>query len=172
MRSLSFGEFKGKSVEWVFFHKPWYVHYIHSQDAKGRWTWHNQADEKYFNELYRRADNLAGVCPFCRVRPITRMCLLYTRNGQGLSSASFNCNECGYPGGAHHVYVQPSFFLPGVQLSKPEHKIVVSAIKHQFIDGRLTQRKMDCFFQNDGLFPDATPGFFAARAGADENEDG
>jgi hypothetical protein len=161
MRLLSFGEFKGKSFEWVFFNRAWWVQWIHSQDARGRWTWHNQADEEYFNELYRRADNLAGICPYCDQRPITRICLLYTRNGQSLSSASFNCDECGYPGGAHHSYVGPSFFPPGVDLSRSEHQIVAGAIKHQFIgDGRLTQKKMEEFFQTDHFFPDATPGFF------------
>jgi hypothetical protein len=161
MRLLNFGEYKGKSFEWAFFHAPSYVQYIHTEDAKGKWTWHDQDDESYFNELYRRADNLTGVCPFCNVRPIARMCLVYGYNWQSLSSAAFACDECGYPGGAPCAYVPPSFFLPGEDLSRSEYQIVVGAIKHQFIgDGRLTQKRVVDFFQTDHFFPDATPGFF------------
>jgi hypothetical protein len=35
---------------------------------------------------------------------------------------------------------------------------------HHFIgDGRLTQKKMEEFFQTDHFFSDATPGFFAGE---------
>jgi len=161
---LSFGQYKGKSFEWAFFHAPSYVQYIHSKDIRGGWVWHNQEDEVYFNELYRRTDDLAGVCPWCKQRPITRMGLVYGYNWQSLSSAAFACDECGYPGGAPCAYVPPSFFPPGAELSKPEHRIIVGAIKHQFIgDGRLTQKKMEEFFQTDAYFVDATPGFFMGQ---------
>ena len=164
MRLLTFGEYKGRSFEWVFFNKPWWIQWVYSQDAKGKWVWHNPQDEVYFTELYRRADSLTGVCPWCKQRPITRMCLVYGYNWQSLSSAAFACDECGYPGGAPCAYVPPSFFLPGEDLSTSEHQILVAAIKHQYLgDRRLTQERMEEFFQKDRFFTDATPGFFAGE---------
>jgi len=163
MRLLNFGQYKRKSFEWAFFYAPSYVHYIHDEDTEGRWKWHNREDEIYFNELYRRASRLTGICPFCKQRPITRMCLLYNRNWQSVSSASFDCDECGYLGGAPCEYAPPSLFPRGHALSQSEYKIIAGAIKHQFIGpGRLTQTKMEAFFQADRFFRDATPGYFDA----------
>jgi hypothetical protein len=162
MKILNFGTHKGRSFEWLFFHAPWYAQWLHSQDTQGRWVWYNQEDKAYFNELYRRASHLTGlVCPYCKKRPITRMCLLYNPYWQGLNNVKFDCDECGYPGGAPDGYVRPSFFPPGEDRSKTEYKLIVSAIRNHFVEeGRLTQKRMEEFFRTDRYFPRATPGFF------------
>ena len=160
MRLLTFGEYKGRSFEWVFFNKPWWIQWVYSQDAKGKWVWHNPQDEVYFNELYRRADNLTGVCPWCKQQPITRMSLVHYHGDGRLGQVAFCCEECQYIGGSPVSYVPASFFVP-YKLPRCGQIMIVGAIKHQFIgDGRLTQKKMEVFFQTDHFFPDATPGFF------------
>jgi hypothetical protein len=173
---LTIRPYKGKTYEWLFFHDPKFVTWVIEKDIPSQRHNFSEEQEEYFRELYRRASHLTGlVCPYCKKRPITRMCLLYNPHWQGLNNVKFDCDECGYPGGAPDGYVRPSFFPPGEDLSKSEHKIIVSAIRHQFIDeGRLTQKAMEQFFRTDAFFPNATPGFFANVQGerkADEVEE-
>ena len=114
----------------------------------------------YFMELYRRASNLTGVCPWCKQRMITRMCMA-THHGSGrLGSVSFDCDECEYLGGSPTSYHTPSFFAP-YRMPRSEQMMIVEAIKHQFIrDGRLTQKRMEEFFHTDPFFVNATADFF------------
>ncbi len=163
MRLWNVGKYEGKSFEWLFFNKPQYVQWIHTEDTKEEWIWRNPDDEVYFNELYRRASHLTGVCPWCKQRMITRMCLIYEHGSGRLNSVSFDCDDCGYLGGDLEQYFVPSFFSLD-RIPKSEQMLIVDAIKHQFIgNGRLTQKKMEEFFQTDHFFPDATPGFFAGE---------
>ena len=160
MKLLHFGEYKGRSFEWLLFNKPQYVQWIHTEDTNGNWIWHNPDDEVYFNELYRRASHLTGVCPWCKQRAFTRMCLIYEHGSDRLNSVSFDCDDCGYVGGEPVSYELPSFFTLD-KLPRCQQLWIVHAIKRSFIgDGKLTQKKMEEFFQTDQFFPDATPGFF------------
>ena len=157
---LSFGEYKGKSIEWLFFHAPWHVQWLHTETVEGRWKWYNPVEKDYFDELYRRSSSFIGLCPWCKAQPFTRMSLNWEYRSGSLVSVSFHCDKCDFPGAAN--YARPAFFVPLLNLPWREQPIIVEAIKRQFIgDGNLTQRKMEQFFQTDANFPRATQGFFA-----------
>ncbi len=162
---LSFGIYKGKTYEWLFFHAPWYAEWIvdngiHRQP-------HNFSEEQgnEFAELYWRASHLAGICPQCRERPIARMCLTSHYKTCATSFGGWWCDQCEYQGPSLPWYHTPSFFLNYRATNLNQLKIT-AAIKEQYIGpGSLTQAKMKAFFHTDGNFVDAETGFFKAGGG-------
>ena len=157
---LSFDNHKNKSMEWFFFNAPWYLQWLHDEDAAGRWKWYSLAARDHFRELYRRASHVTGLCPSCKQRPFARMGLRYNNNGS-LSFAHFYCRECD----PFTQYQLPSFFAVG-RMHRNAQLTMIDAIKDKFIGaGRLTQAKMETFFRTDEHFVNATPGFFAAEHG-------
>ena len=70
---LSFGKFKGKSFEWLLFNAPWYFHWLKDKQVLTAANGYDVEDRAYFDELYRRADGLFGVCAKCQERHFTRI---------------------------------------------------------------------------------------------------
>jgi hypothetical protein len=157
---LTFGKHAGKSLEWLFFNDPGYTQWLSDRTSKGGWKWLSWEQKPLFAELYRRASHLTGVCPWCKQRAFTRMCLIYEHGSGRLNSVSFDCDDCGYVGGEPVSYELPSFFTLE-RLHRCRQLWIVHAIKRLLIGNcKLTQGKMEEFFQTDHFFPDATPGFF------------
>ena len=159
---LSFGDSEGKTFEWLFFNKPWYVRWLYGKGIHRQR--HNFSEEEgdYFEELFTRASCLTGTCPYCKERPITYMGLSRLCTDT-LGHVDFFCDECDYTGGSKVGYYSPSFFMP-YEAPRCDQLRLPKLIKSRFIGyERLTQEKMEAFFHDDGHFVRATPGFFAGQ---------
>lgn len=159
-RIMNFGEFKGRSFEWLFFNAPWYANWLYEKRIlETRWDY-DELDRAYFRELHRRASALAGVCPYCNERAIVRKALS-TSHGS-LGATTFCCKECEPITEGLVFYQDPSFFLRHTRWSKIDQKNITSTIKGQYLgwSGNLTRKRMEEFFRNDELFWYATPNFF------------
>lgn len=159
MNRIKFGEFNGRSFEWLFFNAPWYADWMHkSRVLESRWDFDEQ-ECTCFTELHRRASALSGVCPYCLERKVVRRALSTYRGSLGMST--FCCEECQPINEGRVLYGPPSFFMRPEQWPRVDQKRLTSTIKQEYIGrGNLTQKKMEAFFQDDGLFWNATPGFF------------
>lgn len=158
---LTFGNFKGKSFEWVFFNAPWYAHWLYRKRALSDNNGYDGEDRAYFDELYRRAVGLKGVCAKCRERPLSRIDIgdLVGENGKG--TVGLYCNECHVEHAELHCMLRPSFFAVEKRVPRCSQKTIARAIHGHFIgNGNLTQAKMEKFFRTDDFFQNATLGFF------------
>lgn len=163
-RKLSFGEFEGRSFEWLFFNAPWYADWMHRNNVlEGRWDY-DEEDRACFRELHRRASALAGECLYCNERKVVRRALAVYNGGLGrttLGASAFCCEECKPIDERSIIYDKPSFFMRPQQWARVDQKNLTSTIKAEYIGrGNLTQRKMEEFFQTDEWFRNATPNFF------------
>jgi len=158
---ITFGENVGKTFEWLFFSKPWYAEWMFLNRIHRDRNKFDEDDSEYFSELMHRANHLAGICPQCEERPITRMGLSTHQDGT-LGAVGFYCDQCEYTGGSRTEYCQPSFFVDTHTLPRCEQLRIVSEIKNQYLGQyeRVSQKRMKEFFENDTNFQDATPGFF------------
>ena len=158
---ITFGKFEGETMEWLFFHKPWYAQWMYSQAIhRDRYKFSDEEGD-HFRELMRRAWHLRGTCHYCQQRPITRMGLSIHHLSGALGHVDFYCEECEYTGGSITSYHRPSLFVDTHNLPKCEQKRIVGLIKGRYLGrGRLTQAKMEEFFHNDAHFVLAQPGFF------------
>lgn len=161
-RKLTFGEFKGRSLEWLFFNAPWYADWLHKNGVlENRWDY-DEEDRACFKELHRRASALAGVCRYCDGRQVARRALSTHQGMLGMST--FCCKECKPINEGLVIYENPSFFMRPEQWTREAQKSLTSTIKQEYIGrGNLTQKKMESFFKNDELFWYSTPGFFEEK---------
>ena len=159
---LSFGKYKGQTLEWLFFNAPSYAEFIYNEGIHRQAWQFSEAEGDEFEKLFTRASCLRGICPYCKERQIKYLGMSHLRSG-ALGHVDFFCDECDYTGGSATGYIPPSFFIPyiarrGDQLRLPK------LVKSRFIGyGRLTQEKMEAFFHNDAHFAHATPGFFTRQ---------
>jgi hypothetical protein len=141
---LGFGQFKGKSHEWVFFRAPWYARWLYNNGIYRQRHSFDEVEATHFPMLYRRASHLKGTCEQCN-QPATRMGLTFLASGS-LSSVGFFCNNCKYLGGARTTYETPSFFPENARLPRNAQRMITDEIRRRYIHGRLTQKKMEGFF--------------------------
>lgn len=159
-RIMTFGEFEGKSFEWLFFNAPWYANWLHEKDILAKRWDYGELDRAYFRELHKRASALAGRCPYCKEREIVRKALS-TVNGS-LGATTYCCKECVPITEGLVTYQDPSFFLRYTRWPRVDQKNLTSTIKGQYLgwEGNLTQKRMEEFFRIDEFFWYATPNFF------------
>jgi hypothetical protein len=161
-RKLTFGEFEGRSFEWLFFNAPWYADWLHkNRILETRWDY-DEADRACFTELHRRASALAGKCPYCNERHVVRRALSMHRGGLGMTT--FCCGECRPINEGLVIHEKPSFFMRPEQWTRVDQKNLTSTIKELYIGrGNLTQRRMEVFFKDDERFWYSTPDFFTEK---------
>ena len=84
-----------------------------------------------------------------------------THQSGALGCVNLYCDECEYTGGSDTDYYEPSFFMP-YEAPRCEQRRLTEYVKNRYVGpyGRLTQAKMEEFFQNDEHFVYAKPGFF------------
>lgn len=158
---LSFGQYKGRTFEWLFFHAPGYAEGMYDDDIHRQRHLFTVAEEEHFDELVRRASALRGMCRWCRAQRITRLGITSFLAG-GPDHIGFYCGRCEYGEHSRPFYGAASFFVEYENVPERTQRRVTRYIQHRYIGkGRLTQAKMEDFFQNDDLFVYATPGFFA-----------
>ncbi len=161
---LSFGKYKGKSFEWLFFKAPWYIEYIRRNGIHRQRHAFSEEEEEHFDELFYRASHLTSLCRWCQQRPVTSMALS-THHGSGaLGAIGFYCDECEYTGGSPTDYYEPSFFMP-YKAPDCEQLRLTAYIKNRYLgsSGNLTQKKMEEFFHDNANFVHPTPRFFTAQ---------
>lgn len=163
---MQFGKYEGNTFEWIIFHRP---HYARFMKRKGMAEQDNfgEAEGAYFVELYRRASNITGICPQCGIRPIENLALSWHNDYKCLGAINFFCAECDYLGGSPTGYYPASFFCKQVELPWTDQRRITKEVQRLFIDGNLTQRKMEEFFHKDANFSDCTPGFFGPKPQAE-----
>jgi hypothetical protein len=160
---ITFGKHEGKTFEWLFFKAPWYAEWIYAKGIHRQRHNFSEEEEDYFDELYRRAWHLRGVCKSCNKRPFSMMGLSTHLSG-ALSHIGFFCDECEYAGGSPTGYHRPSFFVDTHNIPRCEQARIVGYIKNRYLgDVRLTQKIMEEFFHHDANFAHATPGFFVEK---------
>ena len=159
MSKINFGEFNGRSFEWLFFNAPWYADWMHKNRVlETRWDYEDE-ERACFTELHRRASALAGVCPYCLERKVVRRALSVHSGNVGI--ITFCCGECRPINEGRVLYEASSFFMRPEQWTRVDQKRLTATIKDEYIGrGNLTQRKMEAFFQDDKLFWNVTPKFF------------
>ncbi len=160
---LTFGKYKGKSFEWVLFNAPWYFHWMHKEKVLETAEGSNAEMRAYFNELYRRADGLVGVCAKCKQRQFTRFDISDLVGSCSNGLVGLYCDGCFRPGTGLQFNVRPSFFSVARKVPRSGQKTITRAIKDHYLGGysNLTQAKMEEFFQTDEFFSKGAPGFFA-----------
>ena len=107
---LTFGQYMGKSFEWLFFKAPWYAEWLYDENIHREQHCMSEEDGNYFEELFHRASHLTGTCKWCKKRQFTRMGLSVHQSG-ALGHIGFYCDECGYTGGSATEYYEPCFFM-------------------------------------------------------------
>jgi hypothetical protein len=82
-----------------------------------------------------------------------------------LCVAGMYCDGCEFQGHSTIAYHQPSFFFEECMLARRSQRMTVNAIKNIYIGRheRLTQGRMEEFFQTDAYFADADVGFFTVE---------
>ena len=151
--NLSFGKHEGRSFEWIFFKAPRYAYWIYDKGVYRQEHNMEEDEGRYFNELYRRAEHLAGNCTVCKHRPVQRMGLTNHHGTGALGAVGYYCDECEYQGGSPTGYHQPSFFMTAYDLSRCEKLRITAEIQRHYIGtGNLTQKKMEAFFHNEANF--------------------
>jgi hypothetical protein len=155
---LNFGKYKGKTLEWVFFHDPGYIWWIRENNIHNDHHKFPQLVRTRFDDLVRRGLYLRipGLCSWCNKRPITRMFLTLHISG-GLGRVDFDCDECEPGGSSVSVPLTPSFFTPDYyrNYDKTGARFLIDAIKWAYYRNsseRMTQQKMEDFFNNPNNF--------------------
>jgi hypothetical protein len=149
---VGFGQYKDKTLEWLFFHDPGYVWWMRAKDATKNLKGPARAR---FDQLVRRAKHLAvpGKCKHCKL-PITRMSLTEHPSG-GLARVDFFCDSCDL-GSSRSALITPSFYTPDFfrNYDKLGGKILSDAIKNAYYGPkvRMTQAKMEEFFDTPTNF--------------------
>lgn len=169
---VTFGQFKGKTFEWLFFKAPWYTQWLFENSIHRNANCFTEDESRSFHELYLRASSLTGVCPHCKERPVTQMGLTQLGRTAGLGSVDFYCAECEYLGGGRTAYEHPAFFTFMHWMPRCEKKMITRAIHERYIglEKRLTRKVMEEFFRNDANFTHGTPGFFEQPAAGSEKK--
>src|SRR5688572_12718266 len=110
---IGFRKYRGKTLEWIFFHDPGYIWWIIDQKIDEDRKKFSPALKKRFDDLVRRALQLKipGLCTWCKKRPITRMFLTLHTSG-GLARVDFDCDQCQYDGSSLSLAHHPSFYTP------------------------------------------------------------
>ncbi len=147
---LTFGKYKGKTFEWIFFHDPSYVYWINDNDIQRKFSFESRSR---FNDLVRRASRLKipGLCPSCHERPITTMFFTYDLSGR-LGEVDFNCDQCQPYGSTVSTWRTPSFAPIQDRLGT---EILIYAIKDAYFRSskiRMTQKRMEAFFNSPDNF--------------------
>lgn len=149
---LRFGKHLGRSLEWLAFHDPGYLAYMQANNIVPS----NMPE--HFEEVLIRADNLAipGICLWCKVRPITRLCLHRHRASGGIGAVGFDCDEC-QPTNNGWTMMRPSFLAVSYYKSydKTGGEILVNAIKAVYFGSshhRITEKRAQEFFENPTNF--------------------
>lgn len=94
---INFGEYEGRSFEWLFFHAPWYAEWMYLHRIhRDRYKFPEQ-DRDYFEELMRRASALKGMCRWCKTLRISRLGITSLLAG-GPDHIGFYCDRCEYDG--------------------------------------------------------------------------
>lgn len=153
---IDFGKkYPKKTIEWVFFHDPGYIYWMIEKDAQYNLK---PLVKKRFDDLVKRASHLKipGLCPWCKLRPVTRMFLVQHISG-GLARVDFDCEECHPMGGSPALPLKPSFYSPDVfrKYDKTGSKFLVDEIKRVYFGSssyRLTQKRLEDFFNDRDNF--------------------
>ena len=163
---IQFGNYKGRTLEWLFFNKPGDAKRVAEEQLNGNLYLITEEQTDHFKELYNRARWLAGTCDVCRERPVIRMGLNVPHRSNTLAGVLFLCTSCDYPIGRIPEYCTPSFFVETHTISKKDMKVINNAIRRHYIGsgGNLTQKIMEKFFHNDANFREPTLGFFSTPA--------
>ena len=161
---LNFGQYDGKTFEWLFFHNPQYAEWIYDNGIHRQEHNFDEQEAERFLELYCRASSLGGVCCQCKAKPVARMGLTTHFRGGAVGAVGFYCDTCEFRGGSCTGYYPPSFIVEAYTLSSADQKMLLSEIQRHYLgDGNLTRRKMEEFFHNDANFTEATGGFFDGK---------
>lgn len=128
--TLSFGKYKGKTFEWIFFNAPWYARWLQDNEIlRDRWD-QTDVDKAYFKELYRRASALSGICPHCEAdRPVARKALAI--RDEMLGACTFCCCECEPIDETAIEYQRPSFFLERGPMARMHQRTLTARIKER-----------------------------------------
>ena len=156
----------GKSYEWLFFHDPSYATWIIENNITNQRHNFSEEEGEHFEEIYRRASHLTGVCHWCRQRPLTQLGIRYSNHGSP-SYADFYCRDCQGRSGCVTEASPPAIILPR-RLRDCEQARIIDAVKRQYSGDphlKLTQHRMEEFFRRDDFFVNATPEFYAAEGG-------
>lgn len=143
---LYFGEYKGKTLEWILFHNPGYFLWIRGEGIQNNSKFFSSQALSRFNDLLRRARHLRipGLCHRCRTNPIEWAVLIDDLRGK-LAGVEFSCGKCKLYCGAAVV---PSFFHTP-SFDKLGTRILIDAIKYAYFGDKsisMTQKRMEEFF--------------------------
>ena len=151
---LNFGQYNGRSLEWVVFHDPCHIMWIVKKGIHLDQSKFSHEARIRLEELVKRGSHLRipGYCPWCNERDITRIFLTFNRKRK-IVNIHFDCNRC-KPGGSSfsQVYTPSLFLLSNREYNSDiEIKFFVSAVKKVYFGNtsvRLTQERLEEFFDD------------------------
>ena len=161
-RIITFGGYKGRSFEWLFFNAPWYAYWLYwKRVIESRYDM-DAEDKAVFEELCLRSIRMAGRCTKCKVRPLERMELGNLLGTTGVGHVGLFCEDCYDERCEINFMLPPSFFTVQHKVPRCAQQTVTETFKNIYIgrEGNLTQKRMEEFFRTDKFFHYATPNFF------------
>lgn len=155
---ISFGQYKGKSLEWLFFHDPAYVLWIVKNNIYEEKYKFSDVEKNRFDELVKRASHLRipGLCKWCGDRPISRMFSTFNKKGK-VTEIHFDCDVCRPGGSSLSLPFAPSFFPLGSEANFDDtaFKLLIVGIRQAYFGNTpvwLTQGRLEEFFDNQDNF--------------------